>query len=86
MIPLETAVLHMVVESLPSPEEAQKAKVNKLSIEFARNNKQYIDLKRQIAFCNQSLEPIVVFVTKMQPFSSRIYDMATRAQEKSQTP
>ncbi|MFO0117096.1 MAG: hypothetical protein ACK521_05595 [bacterium] len=46
MIPLETAVLHMVVESLPSPEEAQKVKVNKLSIEFARNNKQYIDLKR----------------------------------------
>lgn len=52
-------------------------------MEFARNNKQYIDLKRQIASCNQNEEPIVVFVTKMQPFSSRIYDMATKAQERS---
>jgi len=68
----------MVIESLPSPLEAQKVKVNKLSVEFARNSPQYAELKKQI--CLASINgPIVVFVTKMQPFSSRIYDMAVRA-------
>jgi hypothetical protein len=41
-------------------------------------------LKKHISSCTLS-DPIVVFVTKMQPFSSRIYDMAVRAHEKSQT-
>lgn len=41
-------------------------------------------MKKHISSCTLS-DPIVVFVTKMQPFSSRIYDMAVRAHEKSQT-
>lgn len=36
----------MAIESLPSPEESQKAKVNKLSVEFSRNTAQYADLKK----------------------------------------
>ena len=63
-IPLERALLQTVIESLPSPEEAQKVKVNKLSVEFARNTQQYLDLKKHISACTQS-DPIVVFVTKM---------------------
>ncbi len=84
-MPLEKAMINAVIEQLPSPIEGQKAKVNKLSVEFQRNRKIYQNLKRAISTCNQNYEPIVIFVTKMQPFSSRIYDMAIRSSEKSQT-
>ena len=33
-MPLEKAMINAVIEQLPSPIEGQKAKVNKLSVEF----------------------------------------------------
>lgn len=64
MVPLERAMLNAVIESLPSPEDSQKAKVNKLSEDFNRNTPKFLELKRHIATCSQN-EPIIVFVTKM---------------------
>ena len=37
-------------------------------------------VRKAIMDCNQA-EPIIVYVTKMQPFSARLYNVATRTTE-----
>ena len=83
-MPLQKAVLSMVVNKLPSPLDAQTMKVDALSTEFKRNTPRYLALKQAIVKCNRE-DPIVVYVSKMQPFNSRLYDIATRSAERSAT-
>jgi len=40
--------------------------------------------KKAISDCANT-EPLVIFVAKMQPFSSRLYDVTTKSLERSQT-
>mmetsp|Transcript_39574 Transcript_39574/g.60488 ORF Transcript_39574/g.60488 Transcript_39574/m.60488 type:complete len:304 (+) Transcript_39574:1273-2184(+) len=47
---------------------------------------QFLPFKNAIESCSQETsdeKPLSVYVTKMQPFGSRLYDIATRALEKS---
>lgn len=72
-MPVEVALLGMVIQCLPSPKESQVNKVESLSSQFATKNERYLDLKNSIVGCKQD-GPLVVFVTKMQPVPSKLYD------------
>ena len=41
--------------------------------------------RNAIISCNDKAEPIIVYVTKMQPFASRTYNMVSRTNEQSAT-
>ena len=83
-MPLQKAVLAMAVKHLPSPLQAQVTKIDVLSHEFKKATPLYVPVKEAIVNCNRE-EPIVVYVSKMQPFNSRLYDIATRSTERSET-
>lgn len=80
--PCDKAIFSMVIENIPSPVQGQAVKVDTFSNEFAKNTPKYLAVKKAISECSGK-EPLVVFVAKMQPFSSRLYDMSTRNQQKS---
>ena len=82
-MPLQKAVLAMVINKLPSPLEAQKFQIDALSVEFKRGTPKYRPVRKAIVECNRE-EPIVVYVSKMQPFNSRLYDIAIRSAERSE--
>ena len=83
-VPIDNAIFSMVVDKLPSPEQGQPLKVNSLSRDFKTKKKEFLPVRNAISTCKLD-EPIIVYVTKMQPFSSRIYDIAIRASERSDT-
>lgn len=91
-MPMEKGILGMVVQHLPAPTAAQKnrasifcpALVNEADKTVHKNEQDYLKLKNSVLECNNSAdEPVVAYITKMQPFSSRIYDVLTRASSKS---
>ena len=77
-MPVERAIFSMVVEKIPSPVQAQKYKVNTLALDYAYDTPIYLPSKAAIERCDTK-EPLVIFVAKMQPFSSRLYDATTRS-------
>lgn len=78
IVPIEKAILNMVVRHLPSPKEGQKRKIDSLALEFKNKTRAFAPVRNAIVSCNE-VEPIIVYVTKMQPFSARLYNVATRA-------
>ena len=84
MLPLKTAILKMVTEHLPSPITAQQTKIDTLSIEFKKKTPLYLPVRQAITETS-SKEPVVVYVSKMQPFNSRLYDIATRSAQRSES-
>ena len=74
----------MVIKELPSPLQAHKVKIDILSTEFKKNTPMYLPVKKAIIDCNR-VEPVIVYVSKMQPFNARLYDIATRSAERSET-
>ena len=83
-MPVDKAIFSMVVENIPDPVTGQKNKVNMFSLDFERNTPAYLEAKNAVATC-QGNEPLIVYVSKMQPFSSRLYDVTTRNQDKSES-
>ena len=51
-MPMEVAILSMVIENLPSPLEGQKNKISKLAVEFKRNSRKYQQIRKAIVACN----------------------------------
>ena len=84
MLPLKTAILKMVTEHLPTPQMAHKAKIDTLSAEFKKKTPLYLPVRKAITEGCQT-EPVVVYVSKMQPFNSRLYDIATKSAQRSET-
>lgn len=82
IVPIEKAILNMVVRHLPSPQEGQKRKIDSLAPEFKNKTRAFATVRKAIVSCNE-VEPIIVYVTKMQPFSARLYNVATRATDMS---
>ena len=81
-MPIERAILSMTVRHLPSPLEGHPRKIDSLAVDFRNKTQAYLPCRNAIISCNQE-EPIIVYVTKMQPFSSRIYNVAARTNEQS---
>ena len=79
-MPIEKAILSMTVRHLPSPLEGHPRKIDSLAVDFRTKVQSYLPCRNAIIQCNEE-EPIVVYVTKMQPFSSRIYNVASRTNE-----
>ena len=83
IMPITKAVLGMVIRALPSPKEGQAKKIDSLAVDFRNKTKEYLPIRNLIINCNQTEEPIIVYVTKMQPFSARLYNAAARVNEES---
>ena len=86
LMPTEYGIFKMVIENLPSPIEAQESRLKQFCPALTNPNlsEPLAVIKQAIVKCDQSPEaPTVVYVTKMQPFSSRLYDITTRSLEKS---
>ena len=49
-------------------------------MDFRSKARNYLDCRNAIINCNQE-EPIVVYVTKMQPFPARLYNLCTRSND-----
>jgi len=81
-MPVEKAIFSMVIEEIPSPYACQKFKVDTLSHEYLNQTEVYLPSRQAIQTCS-SKEPLVIFVAKMQPFTARLYDATTRANQKS---
>lgn len=86
LMPMEDGVLKMVCDHLPSPDQAQKLRYRQFC-PFLANPAlppTYHPIRNAIENCKSGEDiPTSVYVTKMQPFSARLYDITTRAQEKS---
>jgi len=81
---MEKGILGMVVQHLPSPRVSQESK---LEVVCPSLLSQQGPLKEALAKCANSSEvPTVAYITKMQPVSSRLYDVVTRAQTVSTGP
>lgn len=63
-MPIEKAILGMVVRNLPSPVTGQPRKIDSLAVDFKNKTRVFLPCRDAIISCNQS-EPIVVYVTKM---------------------
>lgn len=83
-MPMEKGILGMVVQHLPSPRGAQESK---LGVVCPQLLSQQGPLREALAKCANAAEgPTVAYITKMQPVSSRLYDVVTRAQVPSTGP
>lgn len=89
-MPMEHGIFKMVVDHLPNPQEAQANRMKIFCPFLCQPNlkEQYHGLKEAIEKCESGLRgdkdvPTTVYVTKMQPFSSRLYDITARSTEKS---
>lgn len=86
-MPVDKGILSLVVQQLPSPVIAQKHRISVISPNIMLEAGQ----SEEVKFIKQSIEncmtgkdaPTIAYVTKMQPFSSRIFDVLTRQQNKS---
>lgn len=67
ILPINRAILSMVVRMLPSPLVGQPKKIDSLAADFRNKNRAFTLARKAIMSCNQK-EPIIVYVTKMQPF------------------
>ena len=93
LFPMEHGILKMVVDHLPCPLEAQKDRLRVFCPFLTQPDlpEKYTQIKSSIEQCKSDLylkqeeevPPTVVYVTKMQPFSARLYDITTRAEKKS---
>ena len=79
-MPIDKAILGMVVRSLPSPIDGQPKKIDTLAVDFRSKTRAYLDCRNAIISCNRE-EPIIVYVTKMQPFPTRLYNLTTRSND-----
>ena len=79
-MPIDKAILGMVIRSLPSPIDGQPKKIDTLAIDFRSKTRAYLDCRNAIISCNKE-EPIIVYVTKMQPFPTRLYNLCTRSND-----
>ena len=80
---IEDAVLSMVCDCIPSPQESVKnGKLDKLAPDFEMNTPEFALTKQSILDCKQD-GPLVIFVAKMQPFPSKLYDVMTHNTEAS---
>lgn len=82
LMPMEDGVLKMVCDHLPSPDQAQKLRYKQFCPFLANVNLPAIfePIKSAIENCNSGSDvPTTVYVTKMQPFSARLYDITTRS-------
>lgn len=86
-MPLEESILKMVIEHLPPPCEAQKERYRMFCPALDREtaNQEVKNIKQAIISCkimNKAGEapvPTTVYVTKMQPFDAKLYDITTRS-------
>ena len=85
LFPIHKAVLGMVCRQLPSPLQGQPRKIDCLAADFKSKTRMYMPVRDAIINCNKD-EPIIVYVTKMQPFSSRIYNLVTRQNAQNASP
>ena len=86
LMPMEHGILKMVVDHLPSPDKAQQKRIKVFCPYFAQPKikPEHEPIKQAIITCNQSDDvPTTVYVTKMQPFSSRLFDITVHATERS---
>mmetsp|Transcript_25604 Transcript_25604/g.19367 ORF Transcript_25604/g.19367 Transcript_25604/m.19367 type:complete len:115 (+) Transcript_25604:100-444(+) len=75
-MPVEKGILSMVVQHLPSPNVAQK---NRLAVICPQLTKKASLLRTQIEECSQDEgAETVAYITKMQPFNSKIIEALTR--------
>ena len=81
IMPITKAILGTVIRCLPSPKEGQPKKIDSLAVDFRNRTKAFLNIRKLIIDCNEEKQPIIVYVTKMQPFSSRIYNAASRTNE-----
>lgn len=72
----------MVSRMLPSPLDGQVKKIDSLSIDFKNKTRTFLACRKAVMECNR-VEPIIVYVTKMQPFAARIYNAVTRTNDQS---
>lgn len=90
-LPMEEGIMRMIAEHLPSPEDAQINRYKQFcpALGNAKIAAPQQAIKDAIIACKPAIKgrennpPTIVYVTKMQPFSSRIYDIITKAEEKS---
>ena len=97
-MPMEKGILGMVVQHIPSPATAQETKIAvvcpglkadrapRQDEDSEENQVEWEALKAAVIHCSHdSSAPVVAYATKMQPVSSRLYDIVTRAQVKSES-
>ena len=85
-MPMKHGILKMVVDHIPSPDLAQKHRYKIFCPSLAITPLKPIlaPIRAAIESCvTADSAPTVVYVTKMQPFSARLYDLATRADSMS---
>ena len=63
-MPIEKAILSMVVRNLPSPVTGQPRKIDSLAVDFKNKTRVFLPCRDAIISCSQT-EPIIVYVTKM---------------------
>ena len=70
----------MVIEQIPSPLGSQPTKISTLAQDFKLDTPIYRKTREAIVRC-ETKDPLVIFVAKMQPFPSRLYDATTKSNE-----
>lgn len=90
LMPTEQGIFKMVIEHLPAPDQAQGERLKQFcpALTNPALNPALHAVRDAIVGCKQSPSPddgtpTTVYVTKMQPFSARLYDLTTKAAEKS---
>ena len=86
-MPLDEGILKMVMEHLPAPVDVQGERIRNFCpiMDDKRQGNKYDGVKVPIQQCLSGLlkgqeteVPTTVYVTKMQPYSSRLYDITTK--------
>ena len=85
MIPLDQGILSMVIGHLPSPDQAQQIRYKQFCPALANPKAppKVAEIREAIIKCANIEAPTIAYVTKMQPFSSKLYDIITKAEEPS---
>ena len=81
-MPMKHGILKMVVDHIPSPDQAQKHRYKIFCPQLGTTplKPALVPIKQALELCSASSSfPTIVYVTKMQPFSARLYDLATRS-------
>ena len=52
ILPIEKAILNMVVKMLPSPLQGQKLKIDSLAADFRSKNRSFLSARKAIMSCN----------------------------------
>jgi ribosome assembly protein 1 len=95
-IPIDKSIFNMVVNRLPSPIEQQKERLevfcpllanlpSECPSDFSEEEfKTYLHMKESIINCsNDPKDPVIVFISKMQPIDYKSYCMAMKSEEES---